>query len=90
MRIANVDMRNENSDCPTGLQLSVIEEEGCVSHHLNQHSIFKTGGVEYSRVYGRVIGYQYFTPIGFTPSRYHSTKINTPYVEESITQRFPR
>ena len=33
-----MDTRNENSDCPSGLQLSVIEEEGCVSHHLNQHS----------------------------------------------------
>ena len=63
MRIANVDMRNNHSQCPPGLVYNVTEGRrlcrkpriapGCSS------TIFSTQGVEYRKVCGKVIGYQY-------------------------------
>ena len=73
MRIANVDMRNNHSQCPLGLVYNVTEGKqlcrkpslapGCSS------TTFTTQGVEYSKVCGKVIGYQYHTTDGFSPSR---------------------
>ena len=60
MRVANFDMSDPNQDCPQGFkQFSTptrscgrtLSSGGCQSMH------FKTQGVEYSKVCGRVIGY---------------------------------
>ena len=52
--------------------------------------MFSTLGVEYSRVCGKVIGYQYYRPNGFGPSRarpgLHQTYVNGV----SITHSLPR
>ena len=63
MRIANVDMRNNDSQCPPGLVYNVTEgkrlcrkqslDPGCSS------TTFNAQGVEYRKVCGKVIGYQY-------------------------------
>ena len=63
MRIANVDMRNNHSQCPPGLVYNVTEGRR-LCHKLSlapgcSSSMFSTLGVEYSRVCGKVIGYQY-------------------------------
>ena len=69
-RVANLDMTDPNQQCPSGLAIvtsprrscgrpSVTGFKGCVS------TTFPVHGVEYSRVCGRVIGYQYGTPDGF-------------------------
>jgi hypothetical protein len=95
MRIANVDMRNNHSQCPPGLVYNVTEGRrlcrkpslapGCYS------TTFSTQGVEYSQVCGKVIGYQYNRPHGFGPSKNTSPLINRTYVDGvSITHGSPR
>ena len=73
MRVANLDMTDPTQNCPdefrqvimnrtTGPPLRMCGRSGpagCVS------TIFPTHGIEYSRVCGRVIGYQYSTPDAF-------------------------
>ena len=94
MRIANVDMTNNHSQCPPGLVYNVTEGRrlcrkpslapGCSS------TTFSTQGVEYSKVCGKVIGYQYYKTNGFGPSRY-TPGINETYVDGvSITYGSPR
>ena len=94
MRIANVDMRNNDSQCPPGLVYNVTEgrrlcqkqslDPGCSS------TTFNAQGVEYRKVCGKVIGYQYYRPNGFGPSR-ATPGINQTYVDGvSITHGSPR
>jgi hypothetical protein len=95
MRISNVDMRNNHSQCPPGLVYNVTEGRrlcrkpslapGCSS------TTFSTQGVEYRQVCGKVIGYQYYETNGFGPSKYTSPLINRTYVDGvSITHGSPR
>ena len=95
MRIANVDMRNNHSQCPPGLVYNVTEGRrlcrkpslapGCSS------TTFSTQGVKYEKVCGKAIGYQYFQTNGFGPSWYASPLINQTYVDGvSITHGSPR
>ena len=84
MRIASVDMRNNQSQCPPGLVHNVTEGRslcrkpslapGCSSTTLSTH------GVRYAKVCGKVTGYQYYRPYGFGPSRY-TPGINLTYVD---------
>ena len=70
MRVANVDMTDPNQNCPDGLTLVSRTSAplrtcgragpiGCVS------TTFSTYGVQYSRVCGKILGYQDSTPDGF-------------------------
>ena len=94
MRIADVDMRNNHSQCPPGLVYNVTEGRrlcrkpslavGCYS------TTFSTQGVEYSKVCGKIIGYQHYYTNGFGPSRF-TPGINETYVDGvSITHGSPR
>ena len=85
MRIANVDMRNNHSQCPPGqLVYNVIEGRrlcrkpslapGCSS------TMFSTQKVEYRQICGKIRGYQYFKPNGFGPSKFKSSLINDRYL----------
>ena len=63
MRITNVDMRNNHSQCPPGLVYNVTEGRrlcrkpslapGCSS------TTFSTQGMKYEKVCGKVIGYHH-------------------------------
>ncbi len=72
MRVANLDMTDPNQNCPDGFRLVSRTTPplrtsgrpgpaGCVS------TTYPTYGVEYSRVCGRVTGYQDKTPDAFQP-----------------------
>ena len=83
MRIANFDMSDPNQDCPQGFkQFSTptwscertLSRGGCQSMH------FKTQGVEYSKICGRVIGYQVGSTSGFYTLRLPSV-IDNAYIE---------
>ncbi len=97
MRVANLDMTDHNQNCPDGFRLVSRTTPplrtcgrpgpaGCVS------TTYPTYGVEYSRVCGRVIGYQDKTPDGFNPYFDNRTlSIDDIYVEGvSLTHRRPR
>ena len=95
MRIANVDMRKNHPQCPPGLNQNTVEgREICVTPTNTpscSSTLFNAHGVEYSRVCGKVIGYQYYRPKGFGPSFYTGTNITGPYVDGvSITHGSPR
>ena len=95
MRVANLDMTDPNQNCPDGFRLVNRTEPplrtcgrpgpaGCVS------TTFPTHGIEYSRVCGRVVGYQDKTPDAFQ-NRVSAT-VNSLYVDGvSITHgQLPR
>ena len=94
MRISNVEMRNNDSQCPPGLVYNITEGRrlcrkpslapGCSS------TTFVTLGTKYTKVCGKVIGYQYWGTNGFGPSR-GTPGINQSYVDGvSITHGSPR
>ena len=99
MRIANVDMRNNLTQCPCGLRYDFIGNYDEESKHLcHKQSLapgcatvtFPAQGVKYSKVCGKVIGYQFFEPNGFGPSRF-TPSIEATYVDGvSITHGSPR
>ena len=78
-------MRNNQSQCPPGELVYIVTEgrrlcrkqsfdPGCSS------ITFSTQGVEYRQICGKVIGYQYYKPNGFSPSIYKSL-IDQTYVD---------
>ena len=85
MRVANLNMTDPNEHCPPGLSaLSVNSktfchkryEAGCTS------VVFPVHGVKYSKVCGKVIGYQYYAMNGFRPYYYTpSFSLDDGYVD---------
>ena len=88
MRVANLDMTDRNQNCPDGFRLVLNNTTpplrtcgrpgpaGCVS------TTYPTYGVEYSRVCGRVIGYQNKTTDGFAPYYFNrAVTIDDVYVD---------
>ena len=69
MRVANLDMKDTNQQCPSGFRVVTSPRRscgrpgpaGCVS------TTFPVHGVEYSRVCGKIIGYQDRTSDAFDP-----------------------
>ena len=60
MRIANWNMTDPSQQCPPGFGLVNYPRRTCGRHsHGCASTIFPVHGVEYSRVCGRVIGYQH-------------------------------
>jgi hypothetical protein len=95
MEVANVNMTETSSRCPAGLEKVTSPKSLCrktVSAGCSSAS-FSTHGVPFSKVCGRVIGYQYSTPDAFHP--YYANQgrtIDDLYVDGvSITHsRVPR
>ena len=84
MQVANINMNDTSHTCPPGLTedntLSVRSctksySAGCASASIN------TLGIEYSRVCGKIIGYQYGRPESFYPSWQYSYPIDSYYVD---------
>ena len=81
MKVANLDMKDTNQQCPSGFRLVTSPRRscgrpgpvGCVS------TIFPVHGVEYSRVCGKITGYQDRTSDAFHRSR--QTTIDEAYVD---------
>ncbi len=86
VKVSSIDMSNPQHVCPSGLNTLLesgqrlcsknIDGGGCSSAHLN------TNGVQYSKVCGKIIGYQQKTPDAF--ANYYSNRaltIDDPYVD---------
>ena len=67
MRVANVDMRETDSSCPSGLALLTTPKRTCrrLSTTGCSSAFFSTTGITYSKVCGRIRGYQYASPNAF-------------------------
>ena len=83
MRVANLDMKDTNQQCPSGFRLVTSPRRscgrpgpaGCVS------TTFLVHGVEYSRVCGKITGYQQNTPDAFDIKRRGILTIDETYVD---------
>ena len=84
-RVANLDMTDPNQNCPDGFRLVSRTEPplrtcgtaspGCVS------TTFAAHGIEYSRVCGRVVGYQYGHTDAFSAYIGRPSTIDGTYVD---------
>ena len=85
MKVTSIDMTNSTHSCPSGLRTLTspkrlcamnINGGGCSSSHLDVH------GVQYSRVCGKIIGYQQKTTDAFKPYYDNQAKtIDDNYVD---------
>ena len=86
MRVASIDMTNASSTCPSGLRTlnsprrlcaMNTESRGCSS------AVLPVQGVQYSRVCGKIIGYQDKTPDAFyqSPNDQINMTIDSDYVD---------
>ena len=94
MRVANFDMTDPNQNCPDGFTqvdstdppLRLCGRPGPVGCST---MVFPVNGIEYSRVCGSVIGYQFATPDAFSAAA--SQGLDGHYIDGvSITHGFPR
>ena len=81
VRVANLNMTDPDQQCPENLQLSYTDQPirlcGRSTDGPSCDSVtFTTNGVQYRQVCGRVRGYQFASPDGFT-----FNNIDSPYVD---------
>jgi hypothetical protein len=80
-----INMTNTSYNCPTGLNLTsyMYSKRTCGRPHTSQHgcssTTFTTGGLSYSRVCGRIRGYQVGSTSAFRPAS--SQDIDNHYVD---------
>ena len=79
MKVINLDMRNTSHTCPSGLSLISSPKRLCDKPESGcANNIYDIQGIQYSRVCGRIVGYQKLSPAAFY---YHTTPIDsTKYV----------
>ena len=77
-----INMTDTSYNCPTGLNLTSYSKRTCGRAHTNggecSSTTFSVGGLPYSRVCGRIKGYQFGATIAFYTT---NRDINSQYVE---------
>ena len=93
MRVADIDMTRPNENCPAGFRKVTASGKtmcggqgaGCISTTFSSH------GIEYSRVCGRINGYQYYTPDAFYNYITNGESIDSAFVDGIVlTHGSPR
>ena len=81
-RVAFINMTDTNYNCPTGLNLTSYSKRTCGRGHTNSggcsSTTFSVGGLPYSRVCGKIKGYQFGATIAFYTT---NQDINNHYVD---------
>ena len=96
MRVASIDMTDSSSTCPVGLNTIVEGSHTLCAMNINgggcSSTVFPVEGVQYSRVCGKIIGYQQKSPDAFYPYIHGGqTTIDSYYVDGiSLTHGSPR
>ena len=96
MRAAYIDMTNASNTCPQGLTYTVASSTCmCTRSQSGSYTCssvpFPTHGVPYTKVCGRVRGYQYYAPYAFHNYNYGQTTLDSAYVSGlSVTYGSPR
>ena len=88
MKVADLDMKDPSQDCPSDLKLwsTPVRSCGRVSNSPGCSSTFlSTNGIPYSRVCGRVIGYQYSSPNAFYAHQYDPEVTLDQYYVDGIS-----
>ena len=83
MRVADLDMTNPNHRCPQGFRTITSPKRMCGKPGPGCVSVtFNTYQVQYQKVCGRVIGYQYYSTDAFLPYYlHHGRTIDELYVD---------
>ena len=85
-RVAFINMTDTSHRCPPGLNMTTYSERTCGRTHTGRFNCssttFSVGGLPYSRVCGRIRGYQYGVLLAFDSYiRNNKTNINSQYVD---------
>ena len=93
MKIISIDM-TQGSTCPSGLKTLKDPQPLCAISTYNagcSSAMFPVQGIQYSRVCGKIIGYQHKTTDGFHPYIQGGQTIDSTYVDGiSLTHGSPR
>ena len=85
MQVANIDMSNHAETCPAGLRMLTSPKRLCGINSDGpgcSSAVFSVQGIEYSRVCGKIIGYQQKSPDAFSPyTGNHRLTIDDVYVD---------
>ena len=86
MRVTELDISNPNTQCPSGLELITSPRRLCRGRDPNPETCsedrFALNSFEYTKVCGRIIGYQFGNPKGFGSSdRDSELLIDLPFVD---------
>ena len=95
MQVAKLDMINSSHQCPPGTRLRTDDAKRLYGIGINgtgcSSTTFTLQGIEYSRVCGKIIGYQYASPDSFRDIHRSGNTINDDYVDGiSLTYGSPR
>ena len=83
MRVADINMTRPNENCPAGFRRVTAsgktmcggQASSCISTTFSSH------GLQYSRVCGKIIGYQYYTTDAFAPYSLRTQSIDGGFVD---------
>ena len=94
MRVTFINMTDPSQECPSGLALTTYSKRTCgrttSAIHRCDSTLFSVGGMAYSRVCGRIIGYQFGNNYAFYPYLTGGTTIDSRYVDGvSLTHGAP-
>ena len=85
MEVARINMSNSTNACPAGLRMLSSPKRLCGINSDGpgcSSAVFNVQGIEYSRVCGKIIGYQQKTPDAFQPYYYNrGLTIDDGYVD---------
>ena len=84
-RVAFINMTDTSYNCPTGLNLTSYSKRTCGRSHTTHggcsSTTFSVGGIPYSRVCGRMRGYQFGATGAFWPSANQNEGIDSNYID---------
>ena len=84
MRAAYLDMTDPHQSCPQGFRQVNSPKRTCARWQRSagcSSVTYNTHGINYMKICGRIISYQYGTPSGFYTASYHGSRIDGPYLE---------
>ena len=85
MQVANINMPNSTETCPAGLRMLTSPKRLCGINSDGpgcSSAVFNVQAIEYSRVCGKIIGYQQKAPDAFSPyTRNQQLTIDDGYVD---------
>ena len=93
MRVANINMTRPNENCPAGFRkvtdsgktMCGGQSQSCISTTFSSH------GLQYSRVCGKIIGYQYYSSDAFAPYSMSTQSLDGGFVDGIVlTHGSPR
>ena len=87
MRVADIDMTQPNQDCPAGFRKVTASGKAMCGGQGEQciNTTFPSHGLQYSRVCGRITGYQFYTTNAFDYYIHNRYGVN---IEETINTYF--